>query len=232
MARPAPDPEKRALEIVNAAISVFAAKGFRQAQMSDIARQMGASPGTLYNMVSSKDVLFEAALSHIFGLEDDLPTLLAQQNVDVVQRLQSAISRVELYPKIAAALACDTQLSAAEFHRELTGIVTEQYDFMVRNGNGVRILEKSTDDFPELSRAYFGFLRAQVIDRWDAYIARAKTWGLLADISDTTIAARTVIEALSWWAIRMPTDPGTEHYNLQNVRSEVIAFAVRGIVKG
>lgn len=232
MARPAPNPEIRSLEIVNAAIGVFAAKGFRQAQMSDIAREMGASPGTLYNTVTSKDVLFEAALSHIFGLDDDLPALLAKERVDIVENLRTAINRVELFPKIAAALEADVPRSAALFRQELEALVTEQFDFMVRNGDGVRILEKSADEFPELSRAYFGFLRALVIDRWEAYMARAKAAGHLADIKDTTIASRAVIEALSWWAIRMPNDPGTEHYSLQNVRGEVIAFAVRGIVKG
>lgn len=232
MARPAPDPEKRAIEIVDAATRVFAEKGYRRAQMTDIAKEMGASPGTLYNAVTSKEALFRATLLYNFGLLTNLTDALWSETVDVMETINDLSERVELFQVMASALTRPIPDEAATFEAELREIVSEHFDFMARNGDGVRILEKSTIDFPELSKAYFGILRGVILDRWETYLARAKAAGYLGAVEDTSIAARSAIEVISWWTIRMPNDPGTEHYNETNIRSEVIAFALRGIMKG
>src|SRR5437660_764168 len=51
-------PADRLSTIVDAAIEVFTAKGYRRTQMSDVAQAAGVSQGTLYNYVESKEALF------------------------------------------------------------------------------------------------------------------------------------------------------------------------------
>src|SRR5260370_14299137 len=45
-------------QLVESALRVFAQKGYARTQMSDVAREMGVSQGTLYNYVESKEALF------------------------------------------------------------------------------------------------------------------------------------------------------------------------------
>lgn len=48
--------------IVDAAIQVFAEKGFHKAKMTDIAKKLGVSKGTIYQYFKSKEDLFEAVV--------------------------------------------------------------------------------------------------------------------------------------------------------------------------
>ena len=51
-------PPDRFQQLWDAALRVFGSKGLRRARMADIAREMGVSPGSLYNYVESKEALF------------------------------------------------------------------------------------------------------------------------------------------------------------------------------
>jgi AcrR family transcriptional regulator len=231
MARPKPNPDARALEIVTAAAQVFAQKGYRTAQMVDIAANLNRSAGTLYNAVASKEVLFEAVLLHEFGLAEDLPKTLSEKpTTSLVERIRAAIDATELLPKIAAAVTLGPiPNNKADYEKELFEIVEEQLDFMMANGNGVQILEKSTIDYPELAEAYFGYLRALVIERWETYLATRQAAGYLAPEIETQIAARSAIEVIAWWTIRNPNDPGSDHYRKSRIRKEVIDFVCRAL---
>ncbi|MFX1342535.1 MAG: TetR/AcrR family transcriptional regulator, partial [Promethearchaeota archaeon] len=48
--------------IVDAAIQVFAEKGYHQAKMTDIAKKLGVSKGTIYQYFKSKEDLFKAVV--------------------------------------------------------------------------------------------------------------------------------------------------------------------------
>lgn len=48
--------------IVNAAVQVFAEKGFHKTKMSDIAKKLGVSKGTIYQYFKSKEDLFKAVV--------------------------------------------------------------------------------------------------------------------------------------------------------------------------
>jgi AcrR family transcriptional regulator len=227
MARPAPDPENRALDIIKAATSVFMRKGFRRAQMADIAEEMGVSPGTLYNAGVNKETLFATVILHQFGILNG-PTLAARSEDPrgLVDHIKEAVDKVELLPKMAAAAITSEPV---DFEVELRGLVEEQFDFMKANGRGVRILEQSATEFPELASVYFGYLRALVIERWEAYLEMRSTSGHLPHLRDTQIAGRSVLEIISWWTIRNPHDPSSDQYVENNIRGEVIDFVIRGL---
>jgi AcrR family transcriptional regulator len=60
--RPGPPTEDRRTQILEAALKVFAAKGFKGATNQDIAKEAGISPGLLYWYFKSKEDLFFAIL--------------------------------------------------------------------------------------------------------------------------------------------------------------------------
>src|ERR1700682_4298726 len=65
--------QNRLAELIDAAIEVFVAKGYRRTQMADVARAASVSQGTLYNYVESKEALFALILDREFS-NAPLPT--------------------------------------------------------------------------------------------------------------------------------------------------------------
>jgi AcrR family transcriptional regulator len=64
---PRPDvSEERRTQILEAAMAVFARKGFDQARMDDIAQEAGLSKGALYLYYKSKDVIISTILQFFF----------------------------------------------------------------------------------------------------------------------------------------------------------------------
>ncbi|HIF91679.1 MAG TPA: TetR/AcrR family transcriptional regulator [Myxococcales bacterium] len=57
-------PKNRFDQLVRAATEVFIATGYRQTQLSDVAREVGVAKGTLYGYVESKDALLALCLIH------------------------------------------------------------------------------------------------------------------------------------------------------------------------
>lgn len=229
MARPSPDPETRALAIVLAARSVFASKGYRRAQMSDIAAQMGLASGTLYNAVSSKETLFETVLLHSFGLVEDLAAHLQRPPGNLIEAINTSIAEVELFPEMAAALARPLPADPTAFAALLFRLIEEHYDFMAAFGEGVSILERSALDLPDLASVYYGFLRARVISRWEDLLSQAGSLGHLPRPEEASIAARSMIELISWWTRHAPNDPAAD-YGPRQRRREVVRFAFHGIL--
>src|SRR6266498_4434395 len=62
-----PRPEDRLEDVVRAGAALFARRGYRRTQMANVAREMGVSPGNLYNYVEGKDALFYLVLRRGFG---------------------------------------------------------------------------------------------------------------------------------------------------------------------
>src|SRR5215468_12635515 len=60
-------PPDRLDQLIASAIKVFTTRGYRRAQMADVARELGVSPGTLYNYVESKEALFHVIVERGFG---------------------------------------------------------------------------------------------------------------------------------------------------------------------
>lgn len=80
--------ERRRQQILSAAKTLFANRGFHQTTMEEIAKEAELSPGTLYLYFKSKDELFaELSLNIIRYLISRLEKLKAEENVPVEQRV-------------------------------------------------------------------------------------------------------------------------------------------------
>src|SRR5215813_8835459 len=73
MPRTPPPPPARLEQLIVSAVKVFTARGYRRTQMADVAREMGVSPGTLYNYVESKEALFHLLIEHAFRRDPSTP---------------------------------------------------------------------------------------------------------------------------------------------------------------
>ncbi|PWV89412.1 TetR family transcriptional regulator [Paenibacillus cellulosilyticus] len=61
MPRISKDPQERKDEIVNAAMELFASKGYEQTSVSDIVKKIGVAQGTFYYYFQSKEEVIHAA---------------------------------------------------------------------------------------------------------------------------------------------------------------------------
>ncbi|TNE59832.1 MAG: TetR/AcrR family transcriptional regulator [Alphaproteobacteria bacterium] len=225
MARLKPNLDERRTQLIAAATQVFTRNGFRQTQMSDIAREMGVSVGSLYNWVDSKETLFAWALAAAFEVEVDRSLML--DPVVFLQLASQDFTAETWTPRLDEALDHPPE---ADFGQELGDVIGEMFDFTTRFGTGIRLIEASTVDYPELAALYFDQLRAGYLDKIERYLKDRFDHGVLAPTQDLSIMMRSLVELIAWWGLHRERDPAKSPYDPSRIRSEVVGFAVRGLI--
>src|ERR1700761_1833754 len=89
--------DARAPEILEAALAVFAEKGFAAARLDDVAARAGITKGTIYLYFDSKQALFEALARQSIGAQfDQIIAQLAQfpgSSAELLRFVLSAMGR-------------------------------------------------------------------------------------------------------------------------------------------
>jgi AcrR family transcriptional regulator len=229
VARPLPPDRLEAL--AKAALALFSERGYRRTQVADVAQRLGISPGSIYRYVASKEALFELAVLHSFGTQPraaSLPmrspspgSLLRQVRL----RLRRELDRAQIVRFTA-------RPAPADVGAELRAVLGELYDGLAQNAAALRLLERTAPDRPELAELYFGRIRAEVIERVRAYLARRIGEGRLAPVPDVAIAARLVIESTAWFAWHRLGDPAPQPMDDALVRETLIEVLARGLLPG
>lgn len=155
--------EKRG-RIIDAAVEVFAEKGFRAARISDIARSAGVADGTIYLYFKNKEdlllVIFEEKMEQLLvelqasleGLDDPLQRIAAYT--------RHHFRSIELNPSLAQVL----QVELRQSHRFLRDYRPEKlwqylgvFSELVRDGQERGVIRAEIDPF--LAQwAFFGAL--------------------------------------------------------------------------
>jgi AcrR family transcriptional regulator len=110
-ARKAPSPrwrrraEARPAEILDAALTVFSARGFAAAKLDEVAKEAGVSKGTLYLYFESKEALFEA-----MALEMMRMPVLAQ--LETIAKAETATDGLRQLIQFMAKMLADPRRSA------------------------------------------------------------------------------------------------------------------------
>lgn len=98
--------EARPQEILDAALAVFAEKGFAAARLEQVAKLAGVSKGTLYLYFDSKEALFEAVVRSAI-----VPRLAGAEEMLQSHRGSASELLAELYRRFVTVLA-DDQVAA------------------------------------------------------------------------------------------------------------------------
>jgi AcrR family transcriptional regulator len=96
--------EARPAEILDAALTVFSARGFAQAKLDDVAKEAGVSKGTLYLYFDSKEALFAA-----MALELMRAPVLAQ--LETIAKAPSATEGLRMLIRFMAGMLDDPRRS-------------------------------------------------------------------------------------------------------------------------
>jgi AcrR family transcriptional regulator len=215
--------EEGVAELVDAAAAVLSRKSFARAQMTDVAAEMGVSPGNLYNYVETKDVLLALVLRR--ALDSELPDpgalpVAAVPMRDTVEWLDRRLDWTSDFPVLEAALR---RRRPADLAGEIGDVAVELYDVLVRVRPVVAILERSGGDIPELA-SILRRVRRQLFERMNRYVELRRRW--LRPLPDLEVAVRLVIEATIHMSRGRVEDPQASAAAEPVVRDSVRALAV------
>lgn len=232
---PRAEPAERAerLEaIVAAGVAVFGERGYGRTRMDHVARALGLATGTLYGYVAGKEALFHLCVQWAFGGGEALgaPRLpaAAPEPEETCERVRERLARgaEAATPRLAMALGRER---AERPEAELAALVGELYDAIARNREGLRLLERSAADRPDLAAVYFGEGRERLLERWERYLARRIEAGALAPVPDVAVAARLVLESCAWFAWKRHGDPAPPPFDEARAREAVVRLLTRAL---
>lgn len=214
---------QRADEIVAAAVRLFMRRGYAATRMEMIAEEAGVAPGTLYLYAAGKEALFDLALRAAF-LEplpdpDEGPHRLVDRD-SVIESTWRLVRERASFPRLERAAALPEVEDAGA---ELEGVVLELYDWLARYWRGVRMVEKCALEWPELSTFFYRELRRGGLGLMERYLEGRTREGRLRAMPDTAVAARVILETVSFFAMHRHTAPDSEELDIPATRATVLA---------
>lgn len=155
--------EKRG-RIVDAAIAVFAEKGFHKARISEIARKAGVADGTIYLYFDNKDELlltiFEEKMEQLLS---ELRAYLAGFNTPIA-RIQAFarfhFEQLRTYPDLARVLQVELRQSTrftSAYRPQRLWDYLDAFEELIHQGQEQGVLRQETDAFI-VKWAFFGAL--------------------------------------------------------------------------
>ena len=225
-------PPDRLPHLIACATTVFIDQGYRRTQMGEVAAALGVAKGTLYLYVESKEALFdlvlrcadaEPPLPHFAPLP--VPTPKPGVTLDYVRE---RLAQNQTLPTLTAAL---TRQRVRDARTEFAAILAELYDTLARNRHGIKLLDRSAQDLPELAALWFDATRGGLIATLAHYLEARMQRKLLQPLPDAAVTARLVIEALAFWAVHRHWDPRPQVIEETVARDTVIQFILNALGK-
>jgi AcrR family transcriptional regulator len=222
--------EERLAQVVRAATKVFATKGYRRTQMTDVAAELGVSAGNLYNYVQSKEALFHVCLATASPAGEQVSgplPLTTPTPKDTMALIRRGTKAIREPGALARALASDPPDDAAE---ELAAVIGEFYDKTARSRRFQALLESSAHDLPELFDAYFVKMRRPALRSLTDYLERRIASGHLRPVPDVATTARLINETQAWFARHRRGDQDSGDVDDELARETVIDVLVASML--
>jgi AcrR family transcriptional regulator len=223
-------PTNRLSSLIEAALRVFSLKGFRRAQMADIAREMGMSPGSLYNHVESKEALFYLVIDAGFGEHASRPASFPVRTPPpgaIAKRVEELFKTTAATPTLTAALK---RPRAEDPSAELGAIVRELYAISYRTAAATRMVERSSFDLPQLADLFYRKIRGGLVSRLARLIESRADAGQFRRVPHPTVTARLLIETVTWFARNRHGDPASQDITDQAAEETVVDMLVNSLV--
>jgi AcrR family transcriptional regulator len=198
----------RWLELVGAATQVFLSKGYKRTQMSDITEAMGLSAGAIYRYVESKEALFDLVVRAGAGMEVEVskltPPIATPSPEATLAFLRKTLKREGRIASLHTAFA---RPKVEDVASEFESIVRELYAKTMQFRVGIKLLDRSALDWPELAGLWSGHWRAGLVNQLSHYLDLRISQNLLSPVPDTKAWARFAIETVAFFALHRHYDP-------------------------
>lgn len=219
----------RLSQILDAGALVFIAKGYRLARVEDIARKAGVAPATVHLYAATKEALFDlvmrCALHDPTVLEVALP-YRAPPTTEFVERTWQRLLSTADFP-VLRALGAAAPREGAE--AELRSLVREGYRWLLRHHRAITLIERAAPEWPELAKLFSLQFRRDFLQRLTAHLERRAAQGLLRTTPDAAIAARVILETISYFGVHRHSahDGELDDARTEEAVLDLIAAALR-----
>lgn len=225
-------PPDRLPQLIACATRVFIEQGYRRTQMDDVAAALGIAKGTLYLSVESKEALFDLVV-RCADMEPPLPPfsplpLPTPQPGATLAYIRERLAQNQTLPALTAALA---RQRVKDVRAELAVIVGELYDILARNRHGIKLLDRSAQDLPELAALWFDIARGGLITTLGFYLESRMQRKQLRALPDASVTSRLIIETVSFWAVHRHWDPRPQVVEETVARETVTKFILNALIK-
>ena len=223
--------KRRLLHLLDASVQAFGQYGFQRCQIADVAREAGVALGTIYRYAESKVALFDAAVRHGFGETSTLETrslpLADPEPGATLDFLRATLTR--FYERVTAE-RLDATSGRLPIGDELELSVGLLYDALARNRGGIRIVDRSAREWPELAELFFRQVRGPGLAALEEYLADRVAAGALRPVPDVPAAACQILEMCAWMGIHRQWTPGMQHVGDGAARESVLCFTLRTLL--
>jgi AcrR family transcriptional regulator len=225
-------PPDRLPHLIARATKIFIDQGYLRTQMEDVAAALGVAKGTLYLYVQSKEALFDLVV-RCADVAPSLPSLAqlplpTPEPGSTLDYVRERLASNQTLPTLTAALA---RQRVKDARAELALILAELYDTLARNRHGIKLLDRSAQDLPELAALWFDTARGGLIATLAHYLDARMRRKLLRPLSDAAVTARLIIETLAFWAVHRHWDPRPQVVDETVARDTVVQFILNALAK-
>jgi AcrR family transcriptional regulator len=225
-------PADRVEQLVDVASAVFIEQGYARTQMADVATALGVAKGTLYLYVESKEALFDlvtryADVERPFAKPPALPVRTPKPGT-TVKFVRDRLAQGQVPRALAQALS---RARVGDVRAECEAIVRELYDTLAKNRRGIKLIDRSARDYPELAALWFEGARGGLVAafvRWLEDRARRKA---IRPVRDPMITARLVIETIVFWAVHRHWDAHPQAVDDAVAEEIVVRFVLDALTK-
>ncbi len=227
-----PSRPDRLADIARAATREFGRVGYRRTQMANVAVEAGVSAGAMYSYVESKEALFHLVFAHGFGRldrEDSGRPLATPAMADTVKLIGQGLRKATATPRLRAALELD---APSDVRVELTAIIEEWYATIESVWPLLAVIERSAADLPELEVLYFQRGRPGYLAQLTRYLDMRAGSGHLRATADTAVAARMLLETITWFAWHRREDRDAKVYDDERARTTIVELLCDAFVPG
>jgi AcrR family transcriptional regulator len=201
-------PQVRLKQLIDAATTVFIAKGYRRTSVEEIARTMGVTPAATYLYVASKEALFDLVIQyHFFRLDPESIDQMPIPNPPQGQTLARLRRRMTPLRDLSRLMEAIKAKKVPNPKQEFDEIITQMFTGLVEYRYGVRIIEKSALDWPELSDFFIRGFRIKALGYLTEYVGKRIKMGLFREQPDVSAAARLMLSTVYFFAVNRHFDP-------------------------
>lgn len=216
--------------IVDAALRVFVAHGYKGARVEMVAGAAGVGPGTIYLYATGKEALFELTLRTAFG--EPLP---AGEELPYESRIGPGVVEwvwqrlLELSPFERLRAAAD-RAEPGDARAEFLGVVEELWAWQSRYWRALELLEKVGREWPELEMLFYKQFRRELLELGARYLGTRMRQGHLQPFPDPPTAARVLAETVTFFAMHRHVRPDSEDLGEDISRVTVMTLLERGFL--
>lgn len=194
-------PEVRLKKVFDVSSRLFITQGFSRTQMEQIAREVGISIGSMYDLFASKRVILDFLIQctiqpGFIELDLKLPLDVAQLNgldAQVREAFEDITQRFEA--------PLDNNCEGYSYEKMLS----DAFDVLSTYGTGCLLLESNPEVFDSLFD-YYARYRRRFYNAVEQFVHAFRARGMLRLRPEAQQAARFIVDSLYWWAMQIHYD--------------------------